>query len=170
MKIRACYAAGISMAGMLAVAHAMVANEVAPLPGLETCINAALQQRPGVLFGWRLLNDVPPPSYRVTVITADGKTADAVCASDNANNLRFENRMSIRRFERYREIAVPESAARKTAPLVFAGNVKITAMEIDTDVKGRLWYEYTMDLPSGHKAMAHVDTTSGFLTSAEAKE
>ena len=71
------------------------------------------------------------------MITADGKTADAVCASDNANNLRFENRMSIRRFERYREIAVPESAARKTAPLVFAGNVKITAMEIDTDVKGR---------------------------------
>ena len=34
MKIRACYAAGISMAGMLAVAHAMAANEVAPLPGV----------------------------------------------------------------------------------------------------------------------------------------
>src|SRR4051794_32901399 len=47
MKIRACYAAGISMAGMLAVAHAMAANEVAPLAGLQTCINAALQQRPG---------------------------------------------------------------------------------------------------------------------------
>jgi len=170
MKIHACYAAGIAMAGVLAVTHAIAANEVAPLPGLETCIGAALQQRPGVLFGWRLLNDVPPPSYRVTVITADGKIADAVCASDNASNLRFENRMGVRRFERYKEIVVPESTARNTAPLVFAGNVKITSMEIDTDVKGRLWYEYRMDLPSGHKAMSHIDTTSGFLTYAEAKE
>ena len=104
------------------------------------------------------------------MITADGKIADAACSVDNANNLRFENRVGVRRFERYKEIVVQESAARNTAPLVFAGTVKITGMEIDTDVKGHLWYEYRMDLPSGHKAMSHVDTTSGFLTSAEAKE
>ena len=170
MKIRACYAAGMLIVGVFAATHAIAANEVAPLPGLEACVNAALQQRPGVLFGWRALKDMPPPGYRVTVITADGKIADAVCSADTANNLRFENRVGLRRYDRYKEIVVPESTARNTAPLVFAGNVKITGMEIDTDLKGRLWYEYSMDLPSGHKATSHVDTTSGFLTSAEAKE
>jgi hypothetical protein len=148
----------------------MAANEIAPLPGLDTCVNAALQQRPGVLYGWRLINDAPQPVYKVSVISADGKIADADCSPAATDNLRFENRIGVRRFERYKQISVPETAARNTAPLVFGGNVKLKSMEIDTDIKGHLAYEYRMELPSGHKAISHVDTTSGFLTSAEASE
>jgi hypothetical protein len=151
-------------------APAMAANEIAALPGLDACVDAALQQRPGVLYGWRLINDAPQPVYKVSVISAEGKVADADCSPVATGNLRFENRMGVRRFERYKQISVPEAAARNTAPLVFAGNVKIMSMEIDTDVKGHLAYEYHMELPSGHKAISHVDTTSGFLTYAEAKE
>ena len=151
-------------------ASAIAANDVAPLPGLDTCVDAALQQRPGVLYGWRLINDAPQPVYKVSVISAEGKIADAECSPAATSSLHFENRIGVRRFDRYRQISVPEATARNTAPLVFAGNVKITSMEIDTDVKGHLAYEYRMELPSGHKALSHVDTTSGFLTYAEAKE
>ena len=170
MRIRLCYAMGMLMASCLPCTPAMSADTVAPLPGLDTCIAAALQQRPGVLFGWRVLSDAPQAVYKMSVLTADGRIADADCSPSATANLRFQNRIGGRRYEPYKEIGVPESAARKTAPLVFAGTVKIMSMQIGTDIKGRLWYEYRMELPSGHRATSHVDTVSGFLTSADATE
>ena len=67
-------------------------------------------------------------------------------------------------------MSVPEATARSTAPLIFAGTVKITSVEIDPDVKGSLRYEYRMVLQSGHRAMSQVDAISGLLTYVEAKE
>lgn len=170
MKIRLLSAMCVLASSALAFEKAVAADQIAPLPGLDTCIAAALQQRPGVLFGWRALNDPPDGTYRITIITQDGKVADAVCPSNAPTNLRFDNRVGLRRFEYYQRISVPEATARSTAPLIFAGTVKITSMEIDTDVKGGLRYEYRMSLQSGHKAMSQVDAMSGLLTYVEAKE
>jgi hypothetical protein len=154
----------------LASENALAADEIASRPGLDTGIAAALQQRPGVLFGWRCLNDPPDGSYRITIITPESKIADTVCSSNATTDLRFENRVGLRRFEYYQRVSVPETTARSTAPLIFVGTVKITSMEIDTDIKGGLRYEYRMILQSGHSAMSQVDAISRLLTYVEGKE
>lgn len=74
MKIRLLHALCVLASGGLALENAPAADEIAPLPGLDTCIAAALQQRPGMLFGWRSLNDPPDGSHRITFITPHGRS------------------------------------------------------------------------------------------------
>src|SRR5689334_2785025 len=103
MKKRLLHATLILCCAAGGLRLAFAADEIAPLPGLDTCIDAALQQRQGgVLYGWRSLNDPADGSYRVSVLTPDGKIADASCSSNAPNDLRFENRVGVRRFERYK--------------------------------------------------------------------
>jgi hypothetical protein len=157
---------GVAAGMLLACAASLAADEVAPLPGLDECIKAALDQRPGVLYGWEAMAGV----YRVTVLGNDEKVADATCSPESPGTLYFENRVGLRRLDRYQNMAVPESKARMTAPAIFSGKVKLTRMEIDTDVRGHPSYEYRMRLPSGHEAKARIDSGSGELTYAEVKE
>ena len=172
IRIDLLYAIG-ALAFMGAASQAAdAADEVAPLPGLDACIAAALEQRPGILVGWQALNDPGNGSYQIAVLTADDKIADAHCSSPAPANLHFDNRLiDRRRFEHYKTtVAISEASARKTAPLVFAGRVTISSMVIDTAITGGLRYEYRMILPSGHHALVQVDAVSGLLTYAEAKE
>jgi len=169
MKLRLCHALCMLTFSSLAFEAAVAADEIAPLPGLDECLATALQQRQGVLFGWKSLSEPPDGSYRISIIGTDSKVAETVC-SPASTTLRFDNRPVTRRYEYYKQMAVPEGDARKTAPLIFAGKVRIVSMEIDTDLKGGLRYEYRMLLPSGHRALAQVDAMSGLLTYIEAKE
>ena len=154
-------AGGLSLAGPLSAA-----DEVAPLPDLDACIAAALKERPGALFGWK---EVGVGSYKVSVITSDGKIGDASCSGSTPSGLSFENRLGVRRFEPYQRIKVPEASARATAPQLFSGRVRFTQMEIDTDFRGDLSYEYHIELDSGYRLLARVDTVSGQLIYAEIK-
>jgi hypothetical protein len=169
MNLRLSHALSLLAFSSLAFESAVAADEIAPLPGLDACLATALQQRPGVLFGWKSLNEPPDGSYRISIIGTDNRVAETVC-SPASTTLRFDNRAVTRRYEYYKQMAVPEGDARKTAPLIFAGTVRIVSMEIDTDLKGGLRYEYRMLLPSGHHALAQVDAMSGFLTYIEARE
>jgi len=146
---------------------ALAADEISPLPDLDACIAAALKERPGVLFGWK---ETGVGAYQISVIAADGKIADAPCSGSAPAGLQFENRLGLRRFEPYERIQVPEASARATASLIFSGRVRYTQMEIDTDVRGGLSYEYRMELQSGHHVLARVDTVSGLLVYAEVQE
>jgi hypothetical protein len=138
---------------------------------LDACVTAALQQKEGgTLFGWRQIGADDNPNYRVSVITPDGKIADANCNPSATANMQFENRLGARRFANYKRISVPEETARNAAPTVFEGPVKVNQMEIDTDIRGNLSYEYHMTLPSGHAATSQVDTVTGLLINAEVEE
>jgi hypothetical protein len=166
----AVHVAGIFAATLFAAAGPALAGEAASLAGLDECIAAALQQRPGVLFGWRVVNEPPQGVYKVSVLSEDGRIGDADCSEGTMNSLRFENRLGLRRIDRYREISLAEAKARNTAPLLFAGTIKLTSMEIDTNLLGKLSYEYRMLLPTGHRAMSQVDVMNGALSYAEARE
>jgi hypothetical protein len=167
MDIRALIQIGLLTAGIIVGNHGLAAEEVAPLPGLDECEAAAVQERQGVLWGWKELGTAV---YKISVITPDGKIADAECSSSKPSGLQFENRFGQRRYEPYQRIKVAEPTARGVAPLIFAGKVRITGMEIDTDIKGDLRYEYSIQLPTGHTATAQVNTVTGLLNHAEIKE
>ena len=167
MAIRVAFGIGLLIAAFAIGDHALAADEIAPLPGLDECVAAALKQRPGVLWGWKELGT---GYYKISVITSDGKIGDADCSSSNMTDLRFETRFGLRRFEPYERIQTTEAAARPIAALIFAGRVRITGMEIDTDFEGNLRYEYSLVLQSGHKVKAQVSTVTGLLKHAEVKE
>lgn len=144
------------------------AEDAVPLPGLEECIAAAQQQRAGAgLFAWKYAEGA---SYRITMLSPDGKMADAICAPGVTNELKFENRIGLRKFDAYKKIAVDETSARHTATLPFRGPVRITGMELDRDWLGHLAYEYYLVLPSGHQATVQVDSITGAFAHAEIKE
>jgi hypothetical protein len=68
----------LAWAATLAIAPPVfAADEISPLPDLDACIAAALKERPGALFGWRELG---VGSYKISVITSDGKIGDASCS------------------------------------------------------------------------------------------
>ena len=167
MDIRLWCGLGVLVGALTSALPGFAADEIGPLPDLDACIAAALKERPGALFGWKELG---VGSYKISVITADGKIGDASCSGSAPAGLQFENRFGLRRFEPYERKQVPEASARATAALIFSGRVRITQMEIDTDIRGGLSYEYHMELQSGHRVLARVDTATGLLIYAEIKE
>ena len=162
------YLLGLCAAGAPAVSAAQ--DEPLPLPGLDECLKAALEQRPGAVVEWRQLGSDADPSYKVAVISPEGKIAETTCSPAAPQGLHFENRLGLRRYEIYERITVPESVARTTAPIVFRGPVRMTGMALDLNLLGHVSYEYYMLLPSGHKAASQVDGIHGSLTHAEADE
>jgi hypothetical protein len=156
------------VAGLLALAATAVwAEESTTGPGLDACLKAALEQRPGFVHGWKDMSTGSDERYQISIINAGGKIADTICEASAPGNFKFEDRLGIRRYDAYARVNVPETSARATAPLVFVGPVKIVQMEIDLNWKGQAAYEYHMILPTGREVIAQVDTTSGMLIHAE---
>lgn len=168
---RFAFFAAIALSLLTATSRvSLAADSIVPLPGLDACIAAALQQRPGILFGWKRLSAGDDASYEISVLSPDGKIGDTTCSASKTADLKFENRFGMRRYEQFQRITVPEASARATAPLLYAGEVDVTRMTIDSDLVGNLAYEYYMTLRSGHVAQVKVSTISGLLLTAEAKE
>ena len=156
------------MASVLAsAATAVGADEGLVGPGLEPCLQAALQQRPGFVHGWQDVSTGSDERYKISIVNSAGKIADTMCEASAPGNFKFEDRLGMRRYDSYARVSVGETMARATAPLVFVGPVKIVQMEIDLDWKGKAAYEYHMILPTGREAVAQIDTTSGMLMHAE---
>jgi hypothetical protein len=156
------------MAGLLALAAtAARADEATVGPGLEPCLQAALQQRPGFVHGWKDISEGSDERYKIAIINPAGKIADAICEASAPGNFKFEDRLGMRRYDSYARVNVGEAMARATAPLIFVGPVRIVQMEIDLDWKGKAAYEYHMILPTGREAVARIDTTSDMLMQAE---
>ena len=155
-------------AGVLALAAvAAQAADSGAGPGLDGCLQAALKERPGFVHGWKDVSTESDERYVVSVINHDGKIADALCEAKAPGNFRFDDKLGLRRYDTYSRIAVQETNARGTAPVIFVGPVKIVQMEIDLDWKGHAAYEYHMILPSGREVVAQVDSTTGYLIHAE---
>jgi hypothetical protein len=156
------------MAGVLALAAMGVrAEDTLVGPGLDPCLQAALQQRPGFVHGWEDVSAGSDERYKISIINSAGKIADTLCEASAPGNFKFEDRLGMRRYDSYARVNVLEKIARETAPLVFVGPVRIVQMEIDLDWKGKAAYEYHMILPTGREAVARIDTTSGMLMQAE---
>jgi hypothetical protein len=145
---------------------AVSADESGAGAGLDGCLAAALKERPGFVHGWKELQ-ASEERYQISIVNSKGKIADTVCVASAPGNFKFDDRIGMRRYESYARIAVPEESARRTAPLVFVGPVRVWQMEIDLDWLGRPAYEYHMVLPSGREVVAQIDAVTGVLMHAE---
>ncbi len=152
-----------------ALSGAAAAEPWDPGEALDTCLLAAVTQRPGIVTGWRQVGGGAQPPYAVSVLNRDGKIAEATCEPANPSNLRFEEKMGIYRYSMYERADFAEVKARVAAPTIFVGPVRMQAMELSVGLRGTPHYVYQLFLPSGHKASVRLDGVSGRLVSAEVK-
>src|SRR5882672_8676891 len=64
---------------LLALPAAFAADPWEPGGPLETCLEAALKERPGIVTGWQQSGGGEMTPYTVSVLSQDGSNAEAFC-------------------------------------------------------------------------------------------
>ncbi len=134
---------------------------------LETCIEAALKERPGIVTGWQQSGGGDAPPYVISILNAEGNNAEAFCDPGKTGNFKFSNKMGLYRYTMYQRATFPEAKARAVAPEVFIGPVRLTSMELSVGLSGKPVYTYQMFLPSNHKATVEIDAVTGRLNKGQ---
>lgn len=135
---------------------------------LDTCIEAGLKQRPGMLRGWRQARAGDMPLYAVSILNEEGLTEEATCDPRNPDQpLEWKRLGGLLRYDMFKRITFPETQARMAAPQMFVGPVTLTAMELKLNFAGKPLFVYQMFLPSGHKAVVNVEGSVGRVMKAE---
>jgi hypothetical protein len=154
---------------VLALAGTVAAEPWDPGEALDTCILAVVGERPGIVTGWRQAGGGTQPPYAISVLNQDGRVGETTCDPANPANFRFDEKVGVLRYSMYKRATVPEVRARVSAPEIFAGPVRMHAMELTVSLTGSPYYTYRMFLPSGHQASVRIDAAAGRLVSAEVK-
>lgn len=160
---------GLCFISLVAHAAVVVAEPWDPDGVLDVCLAAALQERPGIVTGWRQVGGGEQPPYEVSILNRDGKIGQATCEPANPVNFQFKEKGGIYRYAMYERATLPEAKARVSAPDIFAGPVRFMAMELSAGFTGKPYYTYLLFLPSNHKAAVEIDATVGRLIKAEVK-
>ncbi len=150
-----------------AKSHALAADTTAPGGPLDVCISAAMNERPGIVTGWRQAGGGPQPPYAITILDKEGKMGETTCDPANPKNFVFKGKTGLYRYDMFERATLREEKAREAAPVIFAGPVRFLGMELSVGLSGRPQYKYQMFLPSGHKATVEMDAVVGRLNKAE---
>ena len=158
---------GVLALNLVALPAAFAANPWEPGGTLETCLEAVLKERPGVVTGWQQSGGGEMTPYVISVLNAEGTNAEAFCDPANPANFQFKNRIGMFRYAMYQRATFAEAKARASAPEIFTGPVRVTSMALSVGVSGKPAYTYQMFLPSNHKASVEIDAVTGRLNKAD---
>lgn len=158
---------GAVLLNFLVLSAACAAEPWEPGGTLESCIEAALKERPGIVTGWQQSGGGEAPPYVISVLNDEGKNAEAFCDPAKPANFQFSNKMGLFRYSMYQRATFPEARARASAPEIFTGPVRVTSMEMSVGVSGKPAYKYQMFLPSNHKATVEIDAVTGRLNKGQ---
>ena len=146
---------------------AFAANPWEPGGTLETCLEAVLKERPGVVTGWQQSGGGEMTPYVISILNPEGTNAETFCDPANPANFQFKNKVGLFRYEMYQRATFAEARARASAPDIFTGPVRVTSMQLSVGAIGKPTYKYQMFLPSNHKASVEIDALTGRLNKAE---
>jgi hypothetical protein len=158
---------GMLTLNLVMLTAASAANPWEPGGTLETCLEAVLKERPGVVTGWQQSGGGEMTPYVVSVLNPEGNNAEAFCDPANPANFQFKSRTGLFRYSMYQRATFAEAKARASAPDIFTGPVRVTTMELSVGLSGKPAYKYQMFLPSNHKASVEIDAVTGRLNRAE---
>jgi uncharacterized membrane protein YkoI len=134
---------------------------------LDTCLEAVLKERPGIVTGWQQSGGGEMTPYVVSVLNAEGNNAEAFCDPAKPTNFQFKNKAGLFRYSMYQRATFPEIKSRATAPEIFTGPVRVTSMELSVGISGKPVYKYQMFLPSNHKGTVEIDAVTGRLNKGQ---
>jgi hypothetical protein len=134
---------------------------------LDTCLEAMLKERPGIVIAWQQSGGGDMTPYVVAILSPDGTNAEAFCDPVSPANFQFRKRSGFFRYGMFQRATFPEAQARASAPEIFAPPVRIVSMELSVGMNGKPTYSYQMFLPSNHKASVEIDAVTGRLNKGE---
>jgi hypothetical protein len=159
---------GAVVLAMAAMQAALAVEPWEPGGSLDTCIEAALKQRPGILTSWQQSGGGEEAPYVIGILNPEGNIAEAFCDPTNPANLQFTSKkMGLYRYSMFQRATWPESRARSSAPEIFTGPVRLTSMELSVSFAGRPAYTYQMLIPDNLKASVEIDGVTGRLEKAQ---
>jgi hypothetical protein len=158
---------GVLTLNLIVLPAAFAANPWEPGGTLETCLEAVLKERPGIVTGWQQSGGGEMTPYVVSVLNPEGTNAEAFCDPANPANFQFKSKIGLFRYSMYQRATFAEAQARASAPEIFTGPVRVTSMELSVGVGGKPAYKYQMFLPGNHKASVEIDAVTGRLNKAE---
>ena len=148
---------------LIAPAVASAANPWEPGGTLDACIEAALKERPGIVTGWQQSGGGDAPPYVISILNPEGNNGEAFCDPAKPSDFKFTGKVGLFRYSMYERATFAEATARTTAPDIFTGPARVTAMELSVGISGKPVYKYQMFLPSNHKATVEIDAVTGRL-------
>ena len=157
---------GVLALNLVMLPAAFAANPWEPGGTLETCLEAVLKERAGVVTGWQQSGGGEMTPYVISVLNPEGTNAEAFCDPAKPANFQFRDKVGMYRYSMYQRATLAEAKARASAPEIFTGPVRVTSMELSVGVSGRPTYKYQMFLPSNHKASVEIDAVTGRLNKA----
>ena len=159
---------GAIVLAMAAMHAAFSAEPWEPGGALDTCIEAALKQRPGIVTGWQQSGGGDATPYVIGILNLEGNIAEAFCDPANPTNFQFTSKkMGLYRYSMFQRATWPEARARASAPEIFTGPVRLTSMELSVSFAGRPAYTYQMLLPDNLKASVEIDGVTGRVEKAQ---
>lgn len=151
----------IAVALVVGSSAALAEDPTMLFPQINACIEAALQQQEGQLFGWKI-DTKEPPAFTIDVLAPDDKVWTMKCSEGKVSSTP-ERKLGNKNYKMLStRVKIPEVSARFTA----AGNypvVELRKMEFGLNWKGKAYYTYQMSLNDGREASVDVNAETGLI-------
>jgi len=135
------------------------ADPTAIFPLVDACVEAALQQQPGHVIGWRIDPGHEPTPIQVDVVASDDKVWTLKCADAKVSG--SERKTGNKNYKLLSTRAkVPEVSARFTAVNSYP-IAEVKKMDYALSWRGRPYYTYEMSLNDGREATVDVNAETG---------
>lgn len=145
---------------LTAASGAAWAEPNAVFPKIDACVEAALQQQPGVLIGWTIDSKQDPAAFTVDVVAEDGKVWSLKCAEGKVSG--SERKVGTKNYKLLSARAkVPEISARFSAASSYPLITELRKMQYDLSWRGNPYYNYEMSLNDGREASVDVNAETG---------
>jgi uncharacterized membrane protein YkoI len=127
-------------------------------PGIDSCIDLALQQQDGIVVAWRLTNP-QATGVEVEMLAPDDRVWKMTCSNGKVSPP--ERKLGNKNYKMLKSRAkVPEKSARFTAVGSYP-IAEVRTMKYETSWKGRPYYSYEMVLSDGREASVDVNAETG---------
>jgi hypothetical protein len=160
---RTCAALSLVLGAGVALAESPTDN----FPQIDACIDAALQQTPGHVVGWKVVSAKEPVAMTVDVVAPDDKGWTMKCS--DAKITGSERKMGNKNYKMLtRSAKVPEVSARFTAAAAYE-LAELRKMEYGLSWRGKPYYTYEMHLNDGRDATVDVSAETGLIARSKSE-
>lgn len=128
--------------------------------GLEKCMAAATQAKPGTVVKVEMKMERKVPTYEFDIESADGKAWDVECSGNTGKITEIEEEVKDATDPKFAgKMKITLDEARKVVTDKYKG--EITEIEYEIESNGDASYEIDIQLADGNERKVEVDATTG---------
>lgn len=126
----------------------------------ETCLEAALAERPGIVIKVEMKHEDNAPVYEFNIRDDAANDWDVECHADTAEIIEIEREVTTPLHPDFQKwLHIGEDAARRKALSQYPGDIVETEYELEAD--GRAVYEFDILQSDGTEWKIEIDSATG---------